>query len=303
MRVFMTGASGWVGSAVAKDLIEAGHQVVGLVRSEVKAAILRATGVEPLVGSLTDVDVLKKGAETADGVIHTAYGHDRTKMAEAAQEDAAAIETFGSVFAGTKRPIVVTGALGLLPPGQTFTEETPPGPFNPAFPRVSEQTAAALAERGIRATTVRLPRVVHGAGETHGFIPQLIALARQKSVSAYVGAGENLLPAVHLFDAARVFRLALENGSEGGPFHAVAEDGVPFREIAGAIGRHLGIPAISISSDDATAHFGFAARPVSGGGAASNALTKSRLEWEPRELGLIADIDLHYFSTTDASRI
>jgi nucleoside-diphosphate-sugar epimerase len=298
MRVFVTGASGWVGSALVKELIEAGHQVVGLVRSEEKAQVLKAAGGEPLIGSLSDLAILKTGAGEADGVIHTAFGHDRTRMAEGGKEDSDAIETFGSVFTGSLRPIIVTGVLGLLPPGQTFTEDTPPGPSNPMMPRVSEQTAVALAERGVRATAVRLPRVVHGAGETHGFIPQLIALARQKGLSAYVGDGQNLWPAVHRLDAARVFRLALEHGAEGGPFHAVAEDGVPFRRIADAIGRHLGIPTTSIAPDAAAGHFGFAARPVAGNGPASSARTKERLGWESRGLDLIADMDRHYFSQT-----
>jgi nucleoside-diphosphate-sugar epimerase len=297
MRVFITGATGWVGSVLIKELVEAGHQVVGLVRSEDNSRILSALGGEPLLGSLSDIDSLKKGADGADAVIHTAFGRglgQSTAFAEAAREDRQAIEAFGNAFEGSDRPILVTGGIGVLPHGQVFTEETPPAPINPAFPRASEQAAAALADRGLRATTVRLPRSVHGAGETHGFVPQLMALARQKGVCGYIGDGQNLWPSVHRLDAARVYRLALESGGNGGPFHAVAEEGIPFRRIAEAIGRRLDLPAKSIELDDAAEHFGALAMPVRGNGPVSNLQTRERLEWKPRELDLIADIDQNY---------
>jgi len=295
MRVFITGATGWVGSAITKQLIGAGHQVVGLVRSEAKARALVAAGAEPLMGSLSELNVLKAGAAKADAVIHTAFGLDLSQISELAKEDREAIETFGEVFRGSDRPIVATGGFGLLPPGQSFSEDTPVGPINPAFPRASEQTIVSLAEGGLRATVVRLPRSVHGAGETHGFVPQLITLARQKGVSAYIGDGQNLWPSVHRFDAARVFCLAFEHGAIGGPFHAVADQGVPFKLIAEGIGQGLGLPTISMPPDDAAAHFGFAAMFVGGNGPASNAKTKQRLGWAPKELGLIADIEQNYF--------
>jgi nucleoside-diphosphate-sugar epimerase len=297
MRVFITGATGWIGSAITRELIHAGHQVLGLVRSQDKARALVAMGGEPLLGSLADVDILETGAGKADGVIHTAFGvglGQPAVFAKSAQEDAQAIETFGEVFRGSDRPILVTGGIGVLPPGQIFSEETPPLPLYPAFPRASEQAAIALLDRGLRAITVRLPRSVHGAGETHGFVPRLMALARNKGVSAYVGAGQNLWPSVHRLDAARVYHLALERGASGGPVHAVAEEGIPFKQIAEAVGRRLNLPVKSIAPENAPDHFGPMAMPVGGNGPASNARTRERLGWTPRELGLIADIDQNY---------
>ncbi|MDR3537082.1 MAG: SDR family oxidoreductase [Acetobacteraceae bacterium] len=293
MRVFVTGATGWVGSALTRELIDAGHQVVGLVRSEDKARALAALGGEPLMGSLSDIDVLKAGARAADGVIHTAFGvglGQPAVFAASAKEDRQAIEAFGEVFQGSDRPILVTGGIGVLPRGQWFTEETPPPPPPPEFPRESEQTALALANRGLHANTVRLPRAVHGAGETHGFIPRLMALARQKGVSGYIGDGQNLWPSVHRLDAARVYRLALERGAEVGPFHAVGEDGIAFLQIAAAIGRRLDLPLKSISPDGAAEHFGPMAIPVGGNGPVSTDRTRALLGWQPREPGLIEDI-------------
>ncbi len=247
MRVFITGANGWVGSALVPELIAAGHQVIGLVRSEQKAEALRALGAEPLLGSLGDLETLKRAASQADGVIHLAFGLDFSRIAELAAEDRRAIEAFGEVYAGSDRPVIVTSGFGLLPAGETFTEDGPLAPIIPEFPRASEQTAAAIAEKGVRATWVRLPRSVHGVGERHGFVPMLAGVAREKGVSAYVGDGENLWPSVHRLDAARLYRLALEHGAQGGPFHAVADEGVPFRQIAEAIGEQLGVPTRSIS--------------------------------------------------------
>lgn len=289
MRVFLTGANGWVGSAVARDLIAAGHSVVGLVRSKEKGEGLRAAGVTPLVGALTDLDVLRQGAGDADGVVHTAFGLDFSRMAELSREDREAIETFGEVFAGSQRPIVVTGGFGLSPTGEIFTEDLRP-PIVPGWPRASEQTAFALADRGVHASVVRLPRSVHGVGETHGFVPMLAAVARDKGAAAYVGAGENLWPSVHRLDAARVFRLALERGARGEAFHAVAEEGVPYRLIAEAIGRGLDVPATSVTPDEAEAHFGWLATWAAGDGPASSAWTRTVLDWQPGEIGLTSDI-------------
>ncbi len=291
MRVFITGANGWVGSALVPELIAAGHRVTGLVRSEQKTEALRAIGGEPLLGSLADLDMLRRAASQADGVIHLAFGLDVSKIVELAAEDRQAIETFGEVYAGSDRPVIVTSGFFLLPPGETFTEDGPLAPIIPEFPRASEQTAAAIAEKGVRATWVRLPRSVHGVGERHGFVPMLATLAREKGVSAYVGDGENLWPSVHRLDAARVFRLALEQGAQGGPFHAVADEGIPFRQIAQAIGEQLGVPTRSISPEEAAGHFGAIAMFIAGNGPASSARTRARLGWEPREPGLIRDIN------------
>ena len=290
MRVFITGATGWVGSAVVPELIAAGHQVTGLVRSEQKAEALRALGADPLLGSLGDLEKIKRAASQADGVIHLAFGLDVSKIAELAEEDRRAIEAFGEVYQGSERPVVGTSGFFFLPPGGIFTEDMPLPAIIPEFPRASEQTAAAIAEKGVRATWVRLPRSVHGLGEGHGFIPMLAGIAREKGVSAYVGEGQNLWPSVHRLDAARVFRLALEHGAQGGPFHAVADEGVPFRQIAEAIGGQLDVPVKSISPEEAAGHFGPIAMFVAGNGPASSARTRTRLGWEPKEPGLIRDI-------------
>lgn len=290
MRVFVTGANGWVGSVVVPELIAAGHQVVGLVRSKQKAEALRALGVEPLLGSLAELETLKQGASQVDGVIHLAFGLDFSRFAEMAREEQAAIEAFGEVYAGSDRPVVITSGFGLLPVGETFTEDMVVAPLIPGFPRAPEPTAFAVAAKGVSITWVRLPRSVHGVGERHGFVPMLANVAREKGVSAYIGDGENLWPSVHRLDAARVYRLALEQGAQGGPFHAVADEGVPFRQIAHAIGEQLGVPTRSISPEEAAGHFGPLAVWVAGNGPASSGRTKARLGWAPQQPGLIQDI-------------
>ncbi|WP_347558855.1 SDR family oxidoreductase [Robbsia sp. KACC 23696] len=289
MRVFLTGANGWIGSTIAAALLEAGHTVQGLVRTKEKAEAIAAIGVTPLLGTTADLDVLRAGSRDADGIIHTAFGVDFARIVAMADEDRRAIETFGEVFAGSKRPIVVTGGFGLLPAGQIFNETARP-PIVPAFPRASEQTAFALAERGLHASVVRLPRSVHGKGETHGFVPMLANVARQKGVSAYIGDGQNLWPSVHRIDAAQLFRLALEHGACNQAYHAVGEQGVPFKEIAEAIGRQVGVPAVSLSAEEANAHFGPLAMWVAGNGPASSEHTQRTLGWVPHEAGIVADI-------------
>ena len=289
MKVLLTGATGWIGSAVARELINAGHSVVGLVRSEKEVDPLAAVGITPLLGSLTDLDVLRQGAGDADGIIHTAFGLDFSNYEKLSREDRAAIEIFGEVFAGSDRPIVVTSGLGRLRDGETFAENARPDVI-PEYPRESEQTAFALAVRGLRASVVRPARSVHGLGERHGFVPQLAAIAREKGFSAYIGDGQNPWSAVHRLDAARVFRLALEHSSGNEAFHAVAES-VPFKLMAEAIGRQIGVPAKSLTAKEAETHFGGLAIWVMGSGRASSEKTKEVLGWEPQETGLIPDID------------
>jgi nucleoside-diphosphate-sugar epimerase len=294
MNVFVTGATGFIGSEVVRELLAAGHQVLGLARSDAGAKFLVGAGAKLQRGDMEDLESLRSGAQQSDGVIHLAFNHDFSKFAANCEMDRRAIEALGAVLAGSDRPLLVTGGLLLLAPGRTATEQDAHAPVSNSIPRASEATAMALASQGVRAAVVRLPQV-HDAVK-QGLVTHLVNIAREKGVSAYVGDGLNRWAAVHVLDAARLYRLALEKASAGDRYHAIGEEGVPLRDIAEVIGRGLKVPVVSKSPKEAADHFGFLGHFVGVDGPASGAQTQERLGWRPTGPGMISDlVNMRYF--------
>ncbi|MFF1920241.1 SDR family oxidoreductase [Streptomyces sp. NPDC058221] len=293
MHILVTGATGWIGSALVPQLIAAGHQVTAATRSDTAADAVRALGAEPVRANLEDPDSLRRAAEASGGVIHLAYRHDvafTTDPAGAAETEYKAVTAMGEALAGTQRPFVVAVGLAGLAEGQVAKETDQAVAHGPASRRIEAvEHVLGLAEHGVRSSVVRLPPTVHGTGDT-GFVPQLITLARETGQSAYVGAGNNRWPAVHRKDAATLFRLAAEEATAGTILHGVAEEGVAFRDIAQGIATVVGVPTRSLDADASADHFGWFARLTGGDFPTSSALTRERLGWAPSEPGLLAEL-------------
>jgi nucleoside-diphosphate-sugar epimerase len=311
MRVFVTGASGWIGSAVVPELIAAGHEVTGLARSDASAAALTAAGAQVQRGTLDDLDTLAEAAAASDGVIHLAFKHDIAFAGDfqgAADADSRAIETFGDALADSGRPFVIaSGTLGLAP-GRVATERdglasgsaAPAHGAGPEIRRTNALKTLAFASRGVRSSVLRLPPTVHGDGD-NGFMAAIVGIARDQGVSGYIGDGGNRWPAVHRLDAAHLFRLALENAPAGSVLHAIADEGVPIRDVAGVIGAHLDVPVVSVAPEDAAGHFTWLAAFLGLDSPASAALTRELLDWHPTQPGLLDDLDKgHYFDQASA---
>lgn len=299
MRIFVTGASGWIGSAVVAELLDAGHKVIGLARSDSAAAAIAALGAEVHRGELDDLDSLRAGAEASDGVVHLGYNHDFSRMEQAAQTNLKAIKTLGAALEGTDRPLLIaSGTLGLAF-GRVGTEQDRPD--ESTHPRVaSENVALAFAARGVRSVAVRFAPTVHGDGD-YGFVAALVGIARNKGVSGYIDDGANRWPAVHRLDAAHLVRLALADAPAGSVLHAVDEEGVPTRDIAEAIAAGLGVPTVSVPAAQASDHFDWLGRFFAADSPASSALTRELLGWQPTRQGLIDDLaEGHYFAARSA---
>lgn len=289
MRVFVTGASGFVGSAIVKELIAAGHQVLGLARSDSSAESIRKAGAQVLLGDVNDPSILQKGAAQSDAVIHTAFNHDFSQFKANCEADRKVIEALGAALTGSDRPLVITSGIGLLNYGRIATEDDVP-PGSDTIPRAaSEEAAAAAAAKGAKVYIVRLPPTVHGQGD-HGFVPMIINMAREKGGSVYIGEGKNRWPAVHRQDAAVLYRLIAEQSPAQRIYHAVAEEGIPFRDIAAAIGQGLHLPTVSKKDKDAEAHFTWFTHFATLGCPASSAKTRKTLGWQPTQPGLLEDL-------------
>jgi nucleoside-diphosphate-sugar epimerase len=311
MRVFVTGSSGWIGSAVVPELIGAGHEVTGLARSDASAAALTEAGVRVHRGDLDDLDGLRGAAGASDGVIHLAFKHDIAFSGDfqgAVDADRRAVETFGEALVGSDRPLVIASVTLGLAPGRVGTERDGHGPDSAAAPLIggaqtrmaNAQMTLCLASRGVRSSVVRLPPTVHGEGD-NGFMAALVGIAADKGVSGYIGDGSNRWSAVHRIDAAHLFCLALEETPAGSTLHGVADEGVPIRDIAGVIGRHLDLPVVAISPEDAAEHFAWLARLLAADSPASSTMTRELLGWQPTHPGLIDDLDQgHYFHKPSA---
>ncbi|GAA1441799.1 SDR family oxidoreductase [Leifsonia poae] len=301
MRVFVTGASGWIGSAVVPELIAAGHGVTGLARSDASAAALTAAGAQVQRGDLGDLDSLRAGAENADGVIHLAFNHDFSDYLGAGRTERAAVETFGDVLAASDRPFLFASGVALLAPGRLATERDVSPMVGPDSPRGGgENLALGFADNGVRSVSLRFAPTVHGEGD-HGYVSTLVGVARERGASGYVGDGSNRWPAVHRRDAARMIALALENAPAESNLHAVGEEGIATRDIAEAIGRGLGVPTVSIAPDDAEQHFGWIGRFFSVDVPASSAVTQELLGWTPTYPTLLEDLEAGYYFRSAAA--
>lgn len=298
MHVFVTGASGHIGSLVVRELLDNGHQVTGLARSEDSAAALRAADAQVVRGTIDDVDILAGAAAQADGVIHLAFKHDFSDYAAAAATDLRAVEAMGAALAGSGKPLVNTSGTAMLATGSSSalgTEDTVVDPSGARAP--SEKATIALAQQGVRASVIRLAPTVHGPTDHHGFIPTLIANARETGQALYIGDGTNRWPAVDNRDAARLYRLAVESAPAGSHLHGVADEGVPFREIAQTIGDHLDVPVVSVSLDQAREQLGFIGWVASLDNPTSSELTQKLLGWTPEHPSLLEDLKAgHYFA-------
>ena len=301
MKIFVTGATGYSGSAIVQELLGAGHQVIGLARSEEAAKKLLATGIEAHIGALDDYDSLKRGAAASDGVIHTAYNHDFSAYATAGETDRRAVEALGSALVGSDCPFVITSGITVLTPGRIAREGDALDKNAPSAPRIpSEEIMEALASQGVRTSVVRLPPSVHGVGD-YAFVPTLIGIARQKGVSAYIGDGMNRWSAVHRLDAARLFRLAFEKGTAGDNYHGVGDEGVLVRDIATHIGQHLNLPVVAKPAEEAADHFGWLGAFLPVDCPASSMLTQQLLGWTPTQPMLLDDLDQgHYFNQKES---